>query len=90
MCCWLCLGHTFTDNSPGLIRMKMVRMMPEILISLSYYGISTIKNGLIRFRYGNFPVDVRKRTGPYGLLRSITDFKGMIRSSVVLYKGCYG
>ena len=54
--------------------MKTVRMIPEILLSLGYYGISTFKNGLIRFRYGNFPVDVRKRNG---FLRFVTVYYGL-------------
>ena len=45
-------------------------------LSLSYYGISTVQTGLIRFRYGNYRDHVGKRTGSYGLLRSITDLKG--------------
>ena len=67
----LCLGHTFTDNSPGWLRMKMVRMMPEKWLSLSYYAISTVKTGLIRLRYGNYRVHVGKKnrfvTVYYGL-----------------------
>ena len=43
--------------------MKMVRMMPEKWLYLSYYGISTVKTGLIRFRYENYRVHVGKKNG---------------------------
>ena len=52
----------------------MVRMMPEILLSLSYYGISTVKNGLIRLRLRKLPrIRTERERVPtvcYGLLRS--------------------
>ena len=70
----LYLGHTFTDKSPGWLRMKMVRMMPEKWLSLSYYGISTVKTGLIRFRYRNNRDHVGKKNG---FLRFVTVYYGL-------------
>ena len=69
-----CLGHTFTDNSPGWLRMKIVRMMPDKWLSLSYYGICTVKTGLIRFSYGNYRVHVGRKNG---LLRFVTVYYGL-------------
>ena len=54
--------------------MKMVRMMPEKWLSLSYYGISTVKTGLIRFRYGNYRDHIGKKNG---FLRFATVYYGL-------------
>ena len=43
-------------------------------LSLSYYGISTVKTGLIRFSYGNYHVHVGKKNG---FLRFVTVYYGL-------------
>ena len=72
----ICLGHTFTDNSPGWFRMKMVRMMPEngYPSVTTVLHCSTVKNGLIRFRYGKYRVHVGKKNGS---LRFVTVYYGL-------------